>query len=80
MNGLRAALCLTGALLAAGCVTAPAVQKASLRMAWPQTPQSALLAYAAPAPDYPSVGGDVLSGASPEQQARARAAAAAPDK
>ncbi|MEP6968339.1 MAG: hypothetical protein ABI906_09690 [Pseudomonadota bacterium] len=68
-----------GALAAAlaGCVTRTHQENAALVMPWPHAPQAALLAFAEPNADYPSTGGDILKGASPAEQARARAAAIA---
>jgi hypothetical protein len=69
-----------GALAAAlcGCVTRTHVENAALTMPWPKPPGPELLAYAPPSQDYPTVGGDILKGASPAEQAAARAAAARP--
>jgi hypothetical protein len=58
-----------------GCVAATHQENAALRMPWPRSPSPALTAYAPPAKEYPSVGGDILRGASPADQAAARAAA-----
>ena len=69
-----------GALAAAlaGCVTPTHVENAALTMPWPKPPAAELLAYAPPHDDYPSVGGDILKGASPADRAAARAAAEHP--
>ena len=63
----------TGACLA-GCYTEH-TENAAGRMPIPQAQPAALQSYVAPNADYPSVGGDVLKGASPDEQAAARAAA-----
>lgn len=62
----------------AGCVSRTHVENAALTMPWPKSPSAELLAYAPPNDDYPSVGGDILKGASPADQASARAAAVPP--
>ena len=70
-----------GAALAAalcGCVTRTHIENAALTMPWPKPPARELLAYAPGNQDYPSVGGDILKGASPADQAAARATAAGP--
>jgi hypothetical protein len=69
-----------GALAVAlcGCVTRTHVENAALTMPWPKPPGAELLAYAPTNQDYPTVGGDILKGASPAEQAAARAAAARP--
>ena len=69
-----------GALAAVlcGCVTRTHMENAALTMPWPKPPGAALLAYTPPNPDYPTVGGDILKGASPADQAAAREAAARP--
>ncbi|MEO8812766.1 MAG: hypothetical protein ABI376_07640 [Caulobacteraceae bacterium] len=54
------------------------LENAAVRMPWPRSPSPDLVAYAPPAADYPSVGGDVLKGASPADREAARAAAIAP--
>jgi hypothetical protein len=77
MNRLR----LTAVALAlamTGCVAATHQENAALRMPWPRSPSPALTAYAPPAKEYPSVGGDILKGASPADQAAARATASGP--
>ena len=66
------------AVALAGCVTRTHVENAALTMPWPKPPAAALLAYAPPNDDYPSIGGDILKGASPAEQAAARAAATRP--
>jgi hypothetical protein len=71
------ALAATAAGLA-GCVTPTHVENAALTMPWPKSPSGELLAYAPPDDDYPSVGGDILKGASPADRAAARAAAEHP--
>ncbi len=75
---LAAAAALALALAASGCVTRTQVESAALAMPWPRPPAEILGAYAAPSPDYPTVGGDILKGASPADQAKARAAAVPP--
>ena len=62
----------------AGCVTRTHQENAALTMPWPKAPQPELLAYGRNNPDYPSVGGDILKGTSPADQAAARAAASLP--
>lgn len=77
MRGWRTlAVTLLGVSLA-GCITRTHVENAALTMPWPKPPSAELLAYAPPDTDYPSVGGDILKGASPADQAAAGAAAAA---
>jgi hypothetical protein len=66
------------ALTLAGCVTRTRVENAALNMPWPKAPAAELTAYAPPHDDYPSVGGDILKGASPADRAAARAAAEHP--
>jgi hypothetical protein len=77
MNALRlvTVLALTAGLC--GCVT-PHQEDAKLRMPWPAAPQADLLAYAAPHPDYPTVGGDILKGTSPVEAAPALSPTPAP--
>lgn len=77
----KAHLCAAVALAcvaAGGCVTRTRVESAALAMSWPDPPARDLDAYATPAADYPTVGGDILKGASPAEQAQARAAAVPP--
>jgi len=77
----RTILCvgaLSGAL--AGCITGSHRENAALRMRWPVAPPAELVAYAPPDRDYPSTGGDILKGASPQEQTAARATAGAPVK
>ncbi len=57
-----------------GCYTEH-TENAAKAMAQPQAQPAALAGYVTPNPDYPSIGGDVLRGASPQEQAQARAAA-----
>ena len=70
------------ALPLAACMTHTHQENAALPQPWSKPPD--LAAYAPPAPDYPSVGGDILKGSSPADLAAARAAAIqpldAPDK
>lgn len=66
------------ALVLGGCVTGIHREAAAGRMPRPTAPAADLLAYAAPSPDFPSIGGDILRGASPEALAAARAAATKP--
>jgi hypothetical protein len=56
------------------CITHTRQENAALPQPWPQAPPN-LSAYGPPAPDYPSVGGDILQGSSPADLAAARAAA-----
>ncbi|MGI8841138.1 MAG: hypothetical protein ACR2F8_10230 [Caulobacteraceae bacterium] len=65
-------------LALAGCVTPTHVENAALTMPWPRAPGAELAAFAPPHDDYPSVGGDILKGASPADRAAARAAAEHP--
>jgi len=66
------------AVTLAGCVTRTHVENAALTMPWPKPPSAELLAFAPPDSDYPTVGGDILKGASPADQAAARAETARP--
>jgi hypothetical protein len=59
----------------AGCVAHTRPENAAVQMPWPREAPPALMAYSPPDRDYPSVGGDVLKGASPADQEAARAAA-----
>jgi hypothetical protein len=59
------------------CITHTTQESAALPQPWPQPPAN-LTAYGPPAPDYPSVGGDILKGSSPADLAKARAAAFRP--
>ncbi|MGI9168673.1 MAG: hypothetical protein ACR2FH_00660 [Caulobacteraceae bacterium] len=70
------ALALASAL--GGCVTRTHLENAALTMPWPKAPGHELAAYAPPSADYPSIGGDILKGASPAEQAAARAAVSRP--
>ena len=72
--GLFAAL----ALVLGGCVSGIHRVTVAGRMPRPTAPSTDLLAYATPSPDFPSIGGDILRGASPEALAAARAAATKP--
>ena len=58
-----------------GCVSGIHQERVARVAPRPQPPVAVLTAYAKPADAYPSVGGDILKGASPEEQAAARAAA-----
>ena len=58
----------------AGCYTEH-TENAARAMPFPQAQPAALLGYVKPNPDYPSIGGDILKGTSPEEQAQTRAAA-----
>ncbi len=60
-----------------GCITHTRQENAALPQPWPRPPPN-LTAYGPPAPDYPSVGGDILKGSSPADLATARAAAFRP--
>jgi hypothetical protein len=62
------------ALPLCACITHTHQGNAALPQPWPQAPPN-LAAYGPPAPDYPSVGGDILKGSSPSDLAAARAAA-----
>ena len=62
----------------ASCVTRTHQENAALAMPWPKAPQPELLAYGWNNPDFPSVGGDILKGTSPADQAAARSAASRP--
>ena len=76
---LRRVLGVGAAIVAlAGCVTRTHVENAALTMPWPRPPSPELQGYAPPHDDYPSVGGDILKGASPADRAAARAAAEHP--
>ncbi|HEY5106083.1 MAG TPA: hypothetical protein VII73_04825 [Caulobacteraceae bacterium] len=52
------------AMGASDCV-ATHQERVALRMGWPPAPPAALIAYAPPNADYPSVGGDILKAALP---------------
>ena len=78
MTRWRAFGVAAAAVALAGCVTRTRVENAALLMPWPKPPAAELLAYAPPGQDYPSVGGDILKGASPADRAAARAAAEHP--
>jgi hypothetical protein len=56
------------------CISHTRPESAALPQPWPQPPPN-LAAYGSPAPDYPSVGGDILKGSTPADLAKARAAA-----
>jgi hypothetical protein len=58
------------------CISHTRPENAALPAPWPKPPD--LAAYSPPAPDYPSVGGDILEGSSPADLAAARAAAIKP--
>jgi hypothetical protein len=62
-------------LVLAGCIAGPHRENAALRMRFPGDSPPQLLTFAPPTSDYPSTGGDILKGASPGEQAAARAAA-----
>ena len=68
---------MLGALLLGGCVGHIHTENAALTMPWPAAPAAALTAHAAPNPDYPTVGGDILKGTAPADLEAARAAAIA---
>ena len=65
------------ALPLCACISHTTQENAALPQPWPQPPPN-LTAYGPPAPDYPSVGGDILKGSSPSDLAKARAAAFRP--
>ena len=69
---------LFGAMALAGCVGPTRWENAAVRVPWPQESPPALTAYAPRDADYPSVGGDILKGASPTDLEAARAAADPP--
>lgn len=58
-----------------GCVAHRRPENAAVLMPWPRETAPSLMAFEPPDPDYPSVGGDILKGASPADQEAARAAA-----
>ena len=60
-------------LVLAGCVAHTHPESAALTMPWPKSPD--LLSAASASADFPSVGGDILKGASPEDQAAIRKSA-----
>jgi hypothetical protein len=64
------------ALTLAACVN-QRLERPALRMARPSAEPPALEAFAAPDKTYPSVGGDILSGTSPEESAAYQATAGA---
>jgi hypothetical protein len=81
MAVMKAAAIAAGALLSGavgGCVAHSHQESAALRAPWPRAPSRALGAYEAPVKGYPTVGGDILKGTSPAEQAAARAAAVRP--
>jgi hypothetical protein len=63
MNVLRTAAIVSLAASVAACVGHH--ETAALRMQRPPHEPADLAAYAKPNPDYPSVGGDILKGATP---------------
>ena len=62
------------ALPLCACISHTHQESAALPQPWPQPPPN-LAAYGPPAPDYPSIGGDILKGSTPADLAAARAAA-----
>jgi len=56
----KRAIVLPVAVGLAGCVARTHQERVALRMVWPSPPPAALVAYAPPSNDYPSVGGDIL--------------------
>jgi hypothetical protein len=66
--------CLT-ILMVSGCVTPVHRENAALRAAWPQEPAMPRALTVRSDRAYPSAGGDILAGTSPEDLAAARAAA-----
>lgn len=74
MARCRLILVLAAGACLAGCYTEHTINAAG-HMPIPLAQPAALQSYVTPNPDYPSVGGDVLKGTSPEEQAAARAAA-----
>jgi hypothetical protein len=69
---------ITCGLALGGCVYGVHQQGVVPRAALATEPTAALTVYAAPADEYPTIGGNVLAGTSPEVQAAARAAAIRP--
>ena len=65
------------ALPLGACISHTRPENAALPQPWPKPPPD-LEAYGPPAPDYPSVGGDILKGSTPADLAAARAAAFRP--
>ncbi|HEV2364888.1 MAG TPA: hypothetical protein VGS12_11900 [Caulobacteraceae bacterium] len=74
MTGLWRWLWIGTAAALAGCFSTH-TENAKLQMPWPNHESTALSAYAKADPNWPSVGGDILKGASPTEQAAARDAA-----
>ena len=68
------AVAVAAALPLCACISHTIQESAALPQSWPQPPPN-LTAYGPPAPDYPSVGGDILKGSSTSDLAAARAAA-----
>ena len=68
---------VAAALPLCACISHTRPESAALPQPWPQPPPN-LAAYGPPAPDYPSVGGDILKGSTPADLAEARAAAFRP--
>ena len=66
------------ALLAAGCVARTHEENAALRSTWPTDKAGSLAAAGRSDMGWPSVGGDILRGTSPEDLAKARAAVSQP--
>jgi hypothetical protein len=56
----KQAIALSAAVGLVACVAHTHQERVALRMAWPSPPPAALVAYAPPSSDYPSVGGDIL--------------------
>jgi len=77
MNRLRMVILCAAACALSGCV-ATHQENAALQAPWPGPQNPALLAFLPPLDEYPSVGGDILKGTSPADQAAARAAAVRP--
>ena len=77
MNAVRLAAALGLAALLAGCASGRH-EDAKLRMPWPLPPPAPLLAYAEPKDNYPTIGGDILKGTSPQEQEAMTATAMTP--
>jgi hypothetical protein len=69
------AVAALAALSSAGCVTRAHLETSALRMAWPTDAPGIDARLGRENAAYPSAGGDILKGTSPETLAVARAAA-----
>ncbi len=74
MSLRRLILVLAGGALLTGCYTERTENAAGI-MPIPQAQPAALASYVKANPDYPTIGGDILKGTSPQEQAAVRAAA-----